>query len=483
MIHPAVAVDKYQTVAFDGNRYSVPRPFAFRMVTVKGYVDRVVIVARGPGRRRARAVARRSRRWSSTRSTTWRRWTASPARWTTRRSSATGSCPACFAAFRAALERQHGAAAGARRFARVLQLLGEHPLTRVSQADRGLPARAPRSVPRPSIQRTRSLAAIEAATRRRCTDDAPTSSAAAPGPRAAARPEPVRPAPGRLRRRRARSVCSSPDRAHPARLLCKSERTLPMADVTIELLKAHFRQLRLPTMGREFERLARDAAATNQTFAQFLLRLTEIELAARAANAVATRIKNAEFPVEKDFDTYDFSVHAGPVQAEGPGAGAVRVDRTEVQLLPGRAATGRGRHISRSDLGLAACRAGLRVRFFTAAELVSQLEKEQKQYTLDRFLGQLDRAHLLICDELGYVTMSRGGVELLFRVFADRYERGSLLVTSNLPFSEWGQIFQGERMTAALLDRLSHHCHIFEMNGESYRFRESMKTKKGRKAE
>ena len=89
----------------------------------------------------------------------------------------------------------------------------------------------------------------------------------------------------------------------------------------------------------------------------------------------------------------------------------------------------------------------------------------------------------VICDELGYVSMSRGGVELLFRVFADRYERGSVLVTTNLPFSEWGQIFQGERMTAALLDRLCHHCHIFEMNGESYRFRESMKTKKSRKAE
>ena len=114
---------------------------------------------------------------------------------------------------------------------------------------------------------------------------------------------------------------------------------------------------------------------------------------------------------------------------------------------------------------------------------VSRQEKEQKQYTLDRFLTQLDRTHLLICDELGYVSMSRGGVELLFRVFADRYERGSILVTSNLPFGDWAQIFQGERMTAALLDRLCHRCHIFEMNGESYRFRESMKSKKSRKPE
>jgi DNA replication protein DnaC len=255
-----------------------------------------------------------------------------------------------------------------------------------------------------------------------------------------------------------------------------------MADVTTELLETHFRQLRLPTMGREFETLARDAAATNQTFAQFLLRLTEIELAARAANAVATRIKNAEFPVEKDFDTFDFTALPGLSKPKVLELGRCEwIEQKNNWCLVGSHGTGKT-HIAVA-LGLAACRAGFRVRFFTAAELVSRLEKEQKQYTLDRFLGQLDRAQLLICDELGYVTMSRGGVELLFRVFADRYERGSILVTSNLPFSEWGQIFQGERMTAALLDRLTHHCAIFEMNGESYRFRESMKSKKGRKPE
>ena len=260
------------------------------------------------------------------------------------------------------------------------------------------------------------------------------------------------------------------------------ERTIPMADVTIDLLKTHLRQLRLPTMGREFEKLARDAAATNQTFTQFLLRLTEMELAARSASAIATRIKNAEFPTIKDFDTYDFSAMPGLSKPKVLELGRCEwIGQKFNCCLVGSHGTGKT-PIS-IGLGLAACRAGLRVRFFTAAALVSQLEKEQKQYTLDRFLRQLDRAHLLICDELGYVTMSRGGVELLFRVFADRYERGSMLVTTNLPFSEWDQIFQGERMTAALLDRLTHHCHIFEMNGESFRFRESMKSKKGRKPE
>ena len=128
-------------------------------------------------------------------------------------------------------------------------------------------------------------------------------------------------------------------------------------------------------------------------------------------------------------------------------------------------------------LGLAACREGVRTKFFTAASLVNQLEEAQKKFALDALLKKLDRIDLLIVDELGYLSFSRSGAELLFQVFADRYERRSLLITSNLSFSDWNQIFQGERMTAALLDRLKHHCHIFEMNGESYRFKQSMKEK------
>ena len=206
-----------------------------------------------------------------------------------------------------------------------------------------------------------------------------------------------------------------------------------------------------------------------RTSSSFCLGLTEAELATRDANAIATRIKNAGFPVLKDFDTYDFSIM--PQLSKPKILELARCEWIEQKYnccLIGSHGTGKT-HIAVS-LGQAACRAGLRVRFFTAADLVNQLEKAQKQYTLDRLLGQLERAHLLICDELGYVTLSRGGVELLFRVFGDRYERASVMITSNLPFGEWNQIFQGERMTAALLDRLTHRCHIFEMNGESYRF-------------
>ena len=250
-----------------------------------------------------------------------------------------------------------------------------------------------------------------------------------------------------------------------------------MTQPTALLLKANLKQLKLPAMLAECERLAREAAAANQPYEDYLLRLTEQEVAARSANALAARIRAAAFPVHKDFDTYDFSALPGlPKQKVLELARGEWLEQRFNCCLIGNAGTGKT-HLA-TALGLAACRQGKRVRFFTAAGLVTQLEEAQQGHRLDRFLGQLDRADLLICDELGYLSFSRAGAELLFQVFADRYERRSLLITSNLAFGDWGQVFQGERMTAALLDRLTHRCHIFEMNGESYRFRESMKAKK-----
>lgn len=252
-----------------------------------------------------------------------------------------------------------------------------------------------------------------------------------------------------------------------------------MSQTTGLLLKANLKQLKLPTMLAEHEKLAREAADRDEPYDAYLLRLTELEVAARSANAVAARIRAAGFPVAKDFDTFDFT--AAPALSKQKVLELARgewIDQHFNCCLIGGSGTGKT-HLA-TALGLALCRLGKRVKFATAAGLVTLLEEAQQQHRLDRLLTQLDRLDLLIVDELGYLSFSRAGAELLFQVFADRYERRSLLITSNLPFGEWGTVFQGERMTAALLDRLTHQCHIFEMNGESYRFRESMKAKKER---
>jgi DNA replication protein DnaC len=245
--------------------------------------------------------------------------------------------------------------------------------------------------------------------------------------------------------------------------------TAAKSDANHLLLKSNLKQLRLPTMKAEFEQLSREAASSNQTFEQYLLRLTELEVSARASNTLNQRIRQAQFPVHKDLDSYDFSAlpSINKQKVLELARGDWITQHANVCLL-GQPGTGKT-HLSIA-LGLAACREGRRTKFFTAASLVNQLEEAQKKFGLDQLLKRLDKIDLLIVDELGYLSFSRSGAELLFQVFADRYERRSLLIASNLSFSALSfinrdQIFQGERMTAALLDRLTHQCHIFEMNG------------------
>jgi DNA replication protein DnaC len=254
-----------------------------------------------------------------------------------------------------------------------------------------------------------------------------------------------------------------------------------MPDHSLALLRANLKQLRLPTVLAEFEQLAREALDSGQSYAQHLLRLTELEVAARTANALAARIKQAGFPTGKSLETFDFT--ATPSVGKQQVLELARGDWVRQHYnccLLGNSGTGKT-HLTES-LGLAACQQGYRVRFFTAAALVTKLEEAHHEHQLERLLSPLGRADLLIVDELGYLSFSRTGAELLFQVFAERYERSSLLLTSNLAFSEWGSVFQGERMTAALLDRLTHRCHICELSGESYRFREAMKDKGKKKA-
>lgn len=243
------------------------------------------------------------------------------------------------------------------------------------------------------------------------------------------------------------------------------------------LLRHNLKTLRLPTMLAEYAKLARQAAERDEGYESYLLSLCELEVNQRGANAISARIKNASFPVLKDLDTFDFALT--PQVSKQKVLELARCQWIEEKsnlCCVGNSGTGKT-HIAVS-LGQAACRAGKRVKFYTAAALVNHLEEAQKNYRLERMLAMLGKIDLLIVDELGYISFSRSGAELLFQVFADRYERGSILITSNLPFGEWGSIFQGDRMTAALLDRLTHRCTIFEMNGESYRFRESVKAVK-----
>jgi DNA replication protein DnaC len=240
------------------------------------------------------------------------------------------------------------------------------------------------------------------------------------------------------------------------------------------LLRHHLKTLRLPTILAEYAKLGREAAQQNESYEAYLLRLSELEVNQRGSNAIAARINSAGFPVAKDLDTFDFTL-APQVnkQAALELARCQWIEECSNLCCIGNSGTGKT-HLAVA-LGRSACRAGKRVKFYTAQTPVNLLEEAQKNYRLERMLTTLGKLDLLIVDELGYISFSRSGAELLFQVFADRYERGSILITSNLPFGEWGQIFQGDRMTAALLDRLTHRCTIFEMNGESYRFRESTK--------
>ncbi len=238
------------------------------------------------------------------------------------------------------------------------------------------------------------------------------------------------------------------------------------------LLAHHLRQLKLPTVPREYEKVAVEAAREGQDHIRYLLRLVELELIDRERRMVERRIRAARFPAVKSFDTFDFTAIPSlnkPLTLELARCEYV-VARDNIIAL-GNSGTGKT-HVALA-LGLAACQRGFSVVFTTAAGLVHQLMEARDEKRLSRLQAQLAAAKLLIVDELGYVPLSQTGAELLFEVFSRRHERGSTIVTSNLPFDEWTSVFGNQRLTGALLDRLTHHVHILEMNGESYRLKQS----------
>ena len=238
------------------------------------------------------------------------------------------------------------------------------------------------------------------------------------------------------------------------------------------LLGHHLKALKLPTFVREYDKVARQCAAEGVDHVRYLLRLAELEMIDREQRLVERRIRAARFPAVKSLDSYDFT--ALPSLNKALVLELARCEylaRRENVIALGNAGTGKT-HIA-LGLGLAACQKGLPVGFTTAAALVHELIEARDEKRLLRLQRQLAACTLLIIDELGYVPLSPTGAELLFEVFSQRYERGSVIVTSNLPFDEWTSVFGSERLTGALFDRLTHHVHILEMNGDSYRLRQS----------
>lgn len=238
------------------------------------------------------------------------------------------------------------------------------------------------------------------------------------------------------------------------------------------LLNHRLKSLRLPTVLREYGKLAKQAAAEGLDHVQFLARLIELEMIDRERRMIERRIKAAKFPAVKSLDSFDFK--AIPALNKMQVLELARcewVERRENVIALGPSGTGKT-HIA-LGLGLSACQKGLSVGFVTAAALVHELMEARDERRLLRLQKQMVSHKLLIIDELGFVPLSKTGAELLFELISQRYERGATLITSNLPFDEWTETFGSERLTGALLDRLTHHVNILEMNGESYRLGQS----------
>jgi len=246
------------------------------------------------------------------------------------------------------------------------------------------------------------------------------------------------------------------------------------------LLEHHLKQLKLPTMLRDYASMASVCSKERTDYQTYLLRLVERELIDREQRSAERRIKAAKFPVLKTLETFDFTAQSSINEAlvRELMAGEY-VDRRENVLLVGNSGTGKT-HLAMA-LAFNACSQGRRVRFFTVTALVTGLLEAREERKLDRLLKQLERHHLLVLDELGYVPFRKTGAELLFEVVSRAYERQSLIVTTNLPFENWTEVLGSERLTGALLDRLTHRVHILEANGQSYRLAESRRRLKRRK--
>jgi DNA replication protein DnaC len=241
------------------------------------------------------------------------------------------------------------------------------------------------------------------------------------------------------------------------------------------------RVLRLPAVAEQCAPMAEVAVKQRQTYLSYLEALLAVELEERERNTIVRRIKEAHLPRMKTLEEFDFTkapqVSATQIQELAQGG---YIERAEPVILIGDCGTGKTHLLT--GLCIAACRQKRRVRFATAAALVNELVEAKQQLQLRRVLARWERYDLIAIDEVGYVPMADLGAEFLFQVIAERAEKAAVILTTNLPFSEWTQVIPNARLCKALLDRITDRAHIIETGTDSYRFRRTMEKGKSKKA-
>lgn len=237
------------------------------------------------------------------------------------------------------------------------------------------------------------------------------------------------------------------------------------------LLASYLKQLYLSAFIRHHEAYAAEAAHSNQSYARYLLALAEQEVLEREARRRQRRLKEAKIPVVKDLTSFDFTqipqLNQQKIRQLVTGD---YIDKAEPVILIGNPGLGKT-HIA-TALAVAATRQMHRVRFYNAAALVNDLLQAQDEDRIASFINKALNYKLLVIDELGFIPFTATGAQLMFQLCSSLYERVALIVTTNLKFADWTQVFGDERLTVALLDRLTHKAHIIEFVGESYRFRQ-----------